>query len=190
MTKKGFVFNNLVRFSEGSVKPVRTVPPHVLLQSRLTVDGLGPLTYGGREHSDPNVLENWEKLGYVTRMPSGDCRVYGNSDLLSGLGVAVIDIAGDVAVTNPKIMTDKGAHAGMTIGQVKALYGSAFKVVKKTNYGVTQYFGSVKVDDRELMFRVDGPGDAYAPSTPLKDSDKVIEITSQNYLTDVSHGGC
>ena len=46
------------------------------------------------------------------------------------------------------------------------------------------------VDDRELMFRVDGPGDAYAPSTPLKDSDKVIEITSQNYLTDVSHGGC
>ena len=69
------------------------------------------------------------------------------SDLLSGLGVAVIDIAGDVAVTNPKIMTDKGAHAGMTIGQVKALYGSAFKVVKKTNYGVTQYFGSVKVDD-------------------------------------------
>lgn len=112
------------------------------------------------------------------------------SDLLSGLGVAVIDIAGDVAVTNPKIMTDKGAHAVMTIGQVKALYGSAFKVVKKTNYGVTQYFGSVKVDDRELMFRVDGPGDAYAPRTPLKDSDKVIEITSQNYLTDVSHGGC
>lgn len=48
----------------------------------------------------------------------------------------------------------------------------------------------MKVDDRELMFRVDGPGDAYAPSTPLKDSDKVIEITSQNYLTDVSHGGC
>ena len=53
----------------------------------------------------------------------------------------MIDIAGDVAVTNPKIMTDKGAHAGMAIGQVKALYGSAFKVVKKTNYGVTQYFG-------------------------------------------------
>ncbi|AQP50375.1 hypothetical protein [Tessaracoccus flavescens] len=99
---------------------------------------------------------------------------YGNSDLLSGLGVAVIDIAGDVAVTNPKIMTDKGAHAGMTIGQFKALYGSAFKVVKKTNYGVTQYLGSVKVGDRELMFRVDGRGDAHAehPAEGLRQGDR------------------
>lgn len=107
----------------------------------------------------------------------------------------MIDIAGDVAVTNPKIMTDKGAHAGMAIGQVKALYGSAFKVVKKTNYGVTQYFGSVRSGGRELLFRVEGGPDGHggrwhAPLQAPKPGDEVVEISAGPFTDEVSYDGC
>ena len=76
------------------------------------------------------------------------------------------------------------------------LYGTAFTQVRKQNHGEQQYFGSVKVGSRELQFRVLGepyPEDGsprYAPLVPLKDTDVVVEISAQPYLTDVSFGGC
>lgn len=189
--KSGWVFNNIVRFAEGSVKAVTKVPEHVLLQSRLTPDGLGPLTYGGGDRLKifPQVLTNWERLGYVEKTADGECHAYDETPLLKQLGIGVTGDVADVSVTGAKITTANGAHAGMTIGQIKALYGSQFKIVRKQNYAEKQYFGSVRVGDRELQFRV-RDGENYAPTRPLKDSDKVYEISAQGYTTDVSFGGC
>lgn len=193
--KTGFVFNNLVRFAQGSVAPVTAVPAHILDQSVLTHDGLGPLTFAPfTPASRPGVFVNFLRLGYVTESEVEGCEAYVNGPELVDRGISVVDLA-DVAVTEPGITTANGAEVGMTIGQIKALYGSDYKEVRKQNYGEQQYFGSVKLGDRELQFRVAGEpysgGDPrYAPIVPLKDSDVVIEIAAQAYTEDVSFDGC
>lgn len=196
VTKRGFVFNNMVRFAQGSVAPVTRVPMHILDQSVLTPDGLGPLTYlpyapGSRARTEANLL----RLGYIQRNSDAFCEYYVNGPELVKRGISVVDLA-DVAVRESGIKTEAGAEVGMTIGQIKALYGTAFTQVRKQNHGEQQYFGSVKVGSRELQFRVLGepyPEDGsprYAPLVPLKDTDVVVEISAQPYLTDVSFGGC
>ncbi|GAA4893659.1 hypothetical protein GCM10025789_08560 [Tessaracoccus lubricantis] len=194
--KTGFVFNNLVRFSGGTVAPVTTIPAHVLDQSKLTVDGLGPLTfapYTSQAYTD--TYRNFLRLGYVVPSPTEDCEAFRNGPELVDRGISVVDLA-DVAVREPGIETAEGAEVGMTIAQIKAIYGSDFMQVRKQNHGEWQYLGSVKVGDRELQFRVegepypDGGGPRYAPTTPMKDTDAVVEISAQAYTEDVSFGGC
>jgi len=75
VTKKGFVFNNLVRFAEGGVAPLTKIPAHVLDQSRLTVDGLGPLTFDGQKSTNYRQrFLDWYRLGYVVK--SDPCDFY------------------------------------------------------------------------------------------------------------------
>lgn len=193
--KSGYVFNNLVRFAGGSVAPVSKVPAHILDQSVLTPNGLGPLTFApDKVDTYPTVFQNLERLGYVVLGDVEGCEAYDNGAELKARGISVVDLA-DVAVTKPGIKTEKGAEVGMTIGQIKALYGSAYKEVRKDNHAEKQYFGSVKVGDRELQFRVEGEPYSdgslrYAPTRPLQDADVVVEIAAQEYLEDVSFGGC
>ncbi|MDO5676224.1 MAG: hypothetical protein Q4G35_01815 [Propionibacteriaceae bacterium] len=191
VNKRGLVFNNLVRFAEGKVTPVTSVPAHVLDQSKLTVDGLGPLTHAAKKET---VLLDLERLGYVKKSVSDVCETHVETAELTKRGISVMGLA-DVAVSKPGIKTPRGAEVGMTIGQIKALYGSEFKQVLKQNHGEKQYLGSVKIGNRELQFRVLGEKYSdgtprYAPLGPLKDSDVVVEISAQTYTTDVSFGGC
>lgn len=184
---EGWVFNNLVLFAEGGVKPVTRIPAHVVDQSRLDFTGIGPIRV------DTNFLD-LERLGYTRWIP-GDCAYWEPSQLLQNRGIEVTSATRDwdvweVVVHKPGIRTVKGASVGMTVGQVKGLYGSHFAVVPKENHGVTQYFGTVRSGAFELQFRVDGPGDSYAPTRPLRDSDVIREITAQRYIDDVSSGGC
>lgn len=187
VTRSGWVFNNIVRFSSASVPPVTSIPAHVLDQSVLTVNGLGPLGIVGQSVAQRNAtMLNYSRLGYV-RWDSF-CGSYRETSVLTGRNLLVTGRA-DVSVLNTTTRTDMGARVGMTVGQVKALYGAAFKVVPKENYGETQYFGSVRTGARELIFRVAGE-DAYAPDVPLKDSDVIVEISAEVYTTDVSFDGC
>lgn len=185
VTQRGFVFNNLVRFAEGAVPHVRTIPAHVLDISRLTHTGLGPLQAGGSR-------ADWFRLGYMVSEPL--CGGYLSGPVLTSRGISVDGLA-DVAVSSPAILTVAGAKVGMSIAQIQAIYGSAFRIVPKINHGETQYFGSVRSGNRELQFRVlGGPdgygGHVYAPSVPLVGGDVVAEISAQAYTTDVSFGGC
>lgn len=193
--KRTFVFNNMVRFAEGSVAPVTKVPAHILDQSVLTIDGFGPLSFLPRKvDTAEKVYPNLERLGYVKKTVVENCVSYEDGPELVKRGLSVTGMS-DVAVTKPGVKTDKGAEVGMTIGQIKAIYGSAYREVRKENYGEQQYLGSVKVGDRELQFRVEGEpyssGEKrYAPTTPLKDTDVVAEIATQTYVEDVSFDGC
>ena len=192
--RSGWVFNNLVMFSSPAVRPVSTIPAHVLDQSVLTVDGLGPLGIKGTP-ARPLVqtMTDYERLGYVTAFTE-PCPRWEEAPPLASRKLIVTGLA-DVAVRNTVTKTDEGARVGMTVAQVRALYGSAFTIVAKKNYGVTQYFGSYRKGDREIQFRVLGPIDAhgdrlYAPVRPLLDTDVIFEMSAQSYTTDVSWDGC
>ena len=190
VTKNDFVFNNIVRFAQGDIKPVTRVPADALAQSTLGFNGFGPLKIDSK-------FSDLGRLGYAKFVTDGACDAYWTaSDQVSSRGIDISRGHRDgsvwyVSIDKPTLKTEAGAHPGMTVGQVKALYGSAFSVVPKTNYGVTQYFGSVRDGERELLFRVAGTGENfYAPTRPLVDSDVIIEIRASEYTTDVSFDGC
>ena len=183
VNKNGFVFNNLVLFAQGSVKHVKSVPPHVLDQVRLDFTGLGPLK---PSVSDDDLV----RLGYLE--PTGDvCDAMRETKALTSRGINVTFGAGDVHLTSPRILTADGARVGMTMGQVKAIYGSRFKVEAKENFGEVNYFGSVREGDRELVFRVLGGADGhggfnYAPGGGRWSTrTSSFEITSGAYTDDI-----
>ncbi|AQP45246.1 hypothetical protein [Tessaracoccus flavus] len=189
VTKNEFVFNNLVRFAQGSIAPVTTIPAHVIDQSRLDFNGLGPVKIGTK-FSDLGLL------GYADYVTSDVCEPrWRVSNFLKTRGIDPSD--GDrnssvwyVSLTKPGAKTVAGAEVGMTVGQIKALYGSSFTVVPKTNYGETQYFGSVRDGGRELLFRAAGAGGSYAPDRALVNSDVIVEIRAWNFADDVSYDSC
>ncbi|AQP45835.1 hypothetical protein [Tessaracoccus flavus] len=185
--KTGWVFNNLVRFAHDQIQPVKTVPPHVLDQVRLDFSGLGPLK-AGVSHAD------LARLGYLTAT-GHECDAYRETTELRSRGIAVTFGRSDVLVQSRNIFTVDGARPGLSIGSIRGIYGSRFKVEAKENYGRTQYFGSVREGDRELIFRVRGVPDGYggfeyAPTRTLVDTDVVYEISAGEYTDDVSWGGC
>lgn len=190
---EGWVFNNLVLFSSSTVTPVSTVPNWVIdcPGQWLEQGGLrcGPIWF-------PHKAGTLSILGYAKKV-NAVCDYWESSQSLKNRGVSLLfagaeadaDLIGISLGTN-YIPTKEGARVGMTVGQVKALYGSDFAVVPKENYGETQYFGTVKEGDRELQFRVKGPGNTYAPTTPLVNTDVIAEIAAQRYTDDVSFDGC
>ena len=187
VNKSGWVFNNLVRFAQSTIKPVTSIPAHVLDQVRIDHGGLGPLKDGV---SQVDLV----RLGYLTET-GYECDAVRETDALTRRGISVTFGPSDVQVSSMNITTVDGARVGMTVGQVKKIYGSKFKIEAKENFGRTNYFGSVRAGDRELIFRVRGEADgaggyAYAPSRQLVDADVVHEITAGDYTDDISWGGC
>lgn len=190
ITKNDWVFNNIVRFAEGGVAPVTKVPAHVLDQSVLDFTGFGPIKIGAR-------FDQLSLLGYAMygQAPDQVCEAHWSGiPSLTDRGIDPGTGGRDasvfmVSLTKPGPKTADGPQVGMTVGQIKALYGSDFTVVTKTNHGQTQYFGSVREGNRELVFRAPDGGE-FAPTRPLRDSDVIAEITATTYGTDVSMDGC
>ena len=191
VTKNEFVFNNIVRFAQGGTAPVTAIPADVLDQSVLDFDGFGPVKLG-------MSFANLALIGYAGYgdHTGGVCEPHwAGLPSLTDRGVDPGTGGHDsviwyVRATRPEIKTADGAHVGMNVAQLKAIYGSDFTVVTKTNHGQTEYYGSVREGGRELLFRVDGANDDHAPTRPLRDSDVIVEITASNYRTDVSEDGC
>lgn len=186
VTKDDYVFNNIVRFAHGSIAPVKSVPADVIDGGRLDFTSYGPLKFGA-SMADLAKLD-YAEFGRV-------CEVYSESAELRDRGIYfgpanVAQELIEISLNKPGLQTVDGAAVGMTVGQIKAIYGSRFQVITKTNYGQTQYFGSVRQGDYELMFRVQGPDNTFAPSRALVDSDVVTEIRAHRFVSDVTRDGC
>ncbi len=203
VNKNEWVFNNVVLFSSKSIPAVKKVPAWVIDSPGQWIEpqGLrwGPIRIG----ADAGDLG---RLGYVRRVNPEGCAYWDTSQSLKNRGVRLEFIGNDLSqrlffttVDTDFIPTKAGARVGMTVGQVKALHGSDFRVVPKENYGSTQYFGSVREGAYELQFRVPGAlvvqedGNKfyeYAPTRPLVDTDVIAEIFAQRYTDEVSWEGC
>lgn len=167
----GFVFNNQVQFAHGAIRPVTEVPRTVLEQARLTPTGLGPIQFGSK-------VTDLELLGYLDgytnpQWPAG-CKVYNASEALMSNGIDTYAWNGQptlnhyLEVTNPDVLTDKGAHVGMKISDAVGLYDGA--LLPKGRSG---FFTTGNVGGYELQFETaDGK-----PNSPI------TRITAQPYTS-------
>ncbi len=152
-----WVFNNLVLFSGPTVPPVSTVPNWIVDCPGQWIEpkGLrcGPLRLGSNG-------DDLTRLGYMSKRHGicGEYWVDSQSVKNRGVRLGVRGNVQDVSVSTNFIRTEIGAHVGMTVGQVKALYGAAFKVVPKENYDGTQYFGTYREGAFESHWKVPGCG--------------------------------
>lgn len=194
---EGWVFNNLVLFSSVKVPHVSKVPNWVVDCPGQHIGPKGLKCSPIRVHARGIDLYRLGYVGLDRPADYGDYAIPYESQSLENRGVR-LQIGGrdfdervhSVSLENGLIPTKDGARVGMTVGQVKAIYGKRFAVVPKENYGVTQYFGTVREGKYELQFRVYGTGDYnYAPMRPLVDSDVIKEISAQRYTNDVSWEG-
>ncbi len=195
---EGWVFNNLVLFSSSKVPHVSTVPNWVVDCPGQWIEPKGlkcsPIRLGA-------LGVDLQRLGYVGLTPDGLAYFPYMSQSVKNRGVWIeFGGAGDVHAVSLEtgfIPTKAGARVGMTVGQVKAIYGAKFAAVPKENYGSIQYFGTVREGTFELQFRVNGElveeGGVeyykYAPTRPLVDSDVIAEISAQRYTDDASWEG-
>ncbi len=187
---EGWVFNNLVLFSGPKVPHVSKVPNWVVDCPGQWIEPKGLKCSPIRLHARGVDLF---RLGYVGLTRDGGAFFPYVSQSLENRGVWIEFGNEDVYAVSLEtglIPTKDGARVGMTVGQVKAIYGARFAVVPKENYGITQYFGTVREGKYELQFRVYGTGDySYAPMRPLVDSDVIEEISAQRYTDEVSWEG-
>ena len=171
--KYAWVFNNVVLFSSSSVPPVTSVPPWIIDQSRLSPTGLGPLQVGASS-------KDLEKLGYLVEgvCDAGD----GTADrtvnsYLFARGIAVVQNKQVYAVQaeKPGVKTVDGAHVGMTLAQVKAIYGSRLRF--ETKYGYKKEFpmstAVIQEAGNEIVFSFD------ANDRPLKDTDVMTYMVAR-----------
>ncbi|MEO7587041.1 MAG: hypothetical protein ABIS84_03330 [Arachnia sp.] len=184
---EGWVFNNITRFSSSGSPAVSTVPPHVLVQATLGWEGFGPLKIGAE-------YVPLKDMGYMSTVKgANDCGSFSETQLLRQRGVRIN--AGmtyrsspiiEVHLKTPSSATVDGARVGMTIAQVKAIYGARYKVDMVRNYssdpdgplfGVDLEVGRVVQDGkdvpfpRELLFTVHEDS-----AKAITDADKVNRI--------------
>lgn len=159
VTQQGWVFNNLTRFAEGSVKPVTAVPASLLEQAVLSPSGFGPVQFG-------IPMADLGTLGYAVQKdrPGGAECVDGwySSDQLSALGIEIYERAHPgtqlsryITATEPTVATDKGARIGMTLAEVQALYDDTL-LPQTSSWGTNhRRYTTGNVGGYELVFYTD-----------------------------------
>ncbi len=128
VNKYAWVFNNVVLFSSPSSPAVTKVPGWIIDQSRLSPTGLGPLQVG-------TSLEDLRKLGYV-KYPGEACGGYGESQSLLNRGIDIRNSSTsvtDLLIYQDDVRTVDGARVGMTLGEVKGIYGDRLRLEDKTD---------------------------------------------------------
>ncbi len=187
---EGWVFNNIVMFSSAPVPAITQIPSYVLDRAVLDWRGFGPLKLGAS-------LERMIDMGYLTtdkHIEAGyQCNTLEDSAALRGRGIRIgngitvdgihppMRVGGElflIQLRTPFASTIDGAQVGMTIGQIRVLYGDDFDVIKVNNYTYTSgadhgrpiWLGRVFHGDSRLLFLV------TTDATPLAESDKVTRI--------------
>lgn len=89
-----------------------------------------------------------------------------------------------IYLTTPRHTTLSGARVGMTVGQVKQLYGTRGFVDIKDGPGGQFAVYTVVVEDREIAFMTK---DA---TTTVKDTDVVTTVVLQKFATFLGWDGC
>ena len=180
VSQDAWVFNNLVLFSSPSVPAVTRIPSWIIDQSRLDFGGLGPLQRGVS-------MTDLGRLGYVRYRTEDACSYWQESASLTNRGVTVFwseDDLHSVLVDKPGIRTVDGAHVGMTLGQVKAIYGDRLRLVTKDGYEPV-YTAVVESGDSELVFF-----NSFQLDRPLIDSDVIKIIIARKVDTFLGWDGC
>ncbi|MFV0429924.1 MAG: hypothetical protein ACK5KO_10930 [Arachnia sp.] len=119
------------------------------------------------------------------------CLAYTTNAELSDLGVSVVvegEMVTEVVLMAPEnggpgMSTVDSASPGMTVAEVREIYGEAFTVVEKEGNGGAFLVGSVVSDGNELVFLTDWD----TPDT--FDDDEVIMSISAREDSDVIYGG-
>ena len=178
-----WVFNNLVLFSSAAVPAVKTVPPWIIDQSRLSLTGLGPLQVG-----TPTKL--LKTLGYLV-YPDKYCDFgYGESEALDNRGIELFvgnsASVVEVRVSKKGVRTVDGAQVGMTYAAVKAIYGD--RMTKKTMDDVPGDSlvptAVVRSANRELVFLID------KGASSIKDNDVIRMIMARGISDELYFDGC
>ena len=192
--KKEWVFNNLVLFSSSSIPAVNKVPAHILDQSRLDFTGLGPLQIGTN-------IEDLVKLGYY-EYPGEECDGYpSESKALRDRGIDLRNIRelnsdariSEVGIYGEEIETADGAQIGMTVSEIKAIYGERLRLETKLGEGglgegeVEVPTAVVQSGDRELVFIA---SDTSTGQSVLNDSDVINFIVARPYENGFYYDGC
>ncbi len=178
-TKK-WVFNNVVLFSTSSVPPVTTVPAWIIDQARLDVTGLGPLQVGVS-------VRDLQRLGYLWD-PRDSCLRESQSLLNRGIDIRNNETAvTDLLIVENAVRTVDGARVGMTVGEIKAVYGDRLQLQDKRDpLGETVPTAVVQRDGYELVF-FDKRNDY---SRGLEESDVIDWIVARPISNEFYYDGC
>ena len=177
VNEKQLVFNNVVLFSSASVPAVTEIPGWIIDQSSLGFTGLGPLQTGV-------PMKDLETLGYVEDVFER-CQFWPSSPSLRNRGVsvehdsdeAVPQRAAGIAVTKPGIRTTAGAEVGMSLAEIRKIYGSSLEL--ETKRGIFDVYAAVvREGGHELVFTA---SPINSPSKPLKDSDIIDRMEARTY---------
>ena len=149
--KSAWKLSRVVKFAENGREKVTKVPTHVLDQSVLTTNGLGPLKLGAK-------YRDLQKLGYVRWARADEyCRAGFATATLEkrGLYVDVIrrdDRLKEIQVTSSKIRTSNDSRVGLTMRQILENYGS--RAVATTKFGMDGRFYAIEVveNGKALVF--------------------------------------
>ena len=182
--RDAWVFNNMVLFSTPSIPAVTKVPGWIIDQSRLDFTGLGPLQVG-------TPMKTLRTLGYFYY--PDQCRGYGESKSLMNRGIDVRDLntplVVDVNIRGKGVRTVDGAQVGMTLAQLKSIYGARLVLQKKYDVPGDSQVSTALVQSggNELMFIFNVPVD---PKGALKDSDVVNMMVARKISPDLMYDGC
>ncbi len=182
ITEDVWVFNNIVLFKSSSVPEVYTIPPWIIDQSRLDFTGLvpSPVQLGAS-------MKTLERLGYYSLESTGSAgegTAWIPSTAMQNRGVDWDIWMGDklthVTITEPQIRTADGARVGMTVSELKTIYGSRIRLETKHQLHLGNWYSAVvQSGGNELTFLTDNE-DGMA-RRPLVDSDVITSITAKKY---------
>lgn len=174
-----WVFNNLVLFSAPSVPAVTEIPKWIIDQSRLDVTGLGPL----QVHTPMTDLGT---LGYANWRTGDACEYWEPSTSLMNRGIDMwaSDTLVAVVVDEPGVRTVDDARVGMTLAEVRALYGTRISLETKEGYQPV-YTAVVKRGGYELVFL-----NGFELDRPMVDSDVINMIIARKGNEPLLWDGC
>ncbi len=182
VNQKEWVFNNVVLFSTASIPAVREVPGWIIDQSRLSFTGLGPLQLG-------TPMKDLETLGYV-RDVFNICQFWPSSQSLLNRGIyvqhnldlAVPQRASEITVAQRGIRTTAGAQVGMSLADIRAIYGDAVTLDTKQGIPEKLFTAVVRQGANELVFI-----SSHELTRPLRDTDVITEIVAREYSTSLGN---
>lgn len=129
----------------------------------LSINGLGALKLG-------TLYSTLRQQGYVTAA-TDDCPGSSTSQALQDQGVYLYPsgqgdtaVLAEVSVTKGTYATVSGARVGMTISQIKQMYGTQFTTETKIGNGGSFTVGVVHIGSREIIFEFPFGADGVDPN--------------------------
>ena len=170
VVRDAWVFNNLVLFASPTVPAVTKVPAWIIDQSRLDFTGLvGTPIHLGASFKDLAML------GYCRYDVEGGPDPWFPSQSIENRGIwaysgpGEIEYVHEVGIAVKGIRTVDGAQVGMTLGQLKTIYGNRLRMEVKEGHG-NMYTAVVESGNKELVFWSE-PGKPVG--RPMVDSDVI-----------------